>query len=122
MSHNSFSMGTLPMVLPKKIFSTRSDGTNFRDGIIRRRRPNLKDIDMAYKLCCIFFFFNTNLVSLNDRILRLHLCIEIARFAQPQRICLRLIYVHIYFCYKQRCDIQNTLDNVYFVNLMCCVG
>lgn len=46
MSHNSFSMGTLPMVLPKKIFSTRSDGTNFRDGIIRSRRPNLKDIDM----------------------------------------------------------------------------
>lgn len=41
MSHRSFSMGTLPIVLPKKIFSTRSDGTNFRDGIISRRRPNL---------------------------------------------------------------------------------
>lgn len=85
MSHNSFSMGTLPMVLPKNIFSTRSDGTNFRDGIIKRRRPNLKEIDIVYNLCRIFKR-NTILVCLNDKILKLRLCIGIARFVQPQRI------------------------------------
>lgn len=66
MSHNSFSMGTLPMVLPKNIFSTRSDGTNFRDGIIKRRRPNLKEIDMVYNLCRILKKYNPSLFKRQD--------------------------------------------------------
>lgn len=53
--------------------------------------------DQTWKtlICSYITFKNLNFVSLNDKILRLHFYIEIARFALPQRVCLRLIYVNI---------------------------
>lgn len=54
MLYNSFFMGIFLMVLLKNIFFIWFDGINFRDGIIKRRRLNLKEIDMVYNFCCIF--------------------------------------------------------------------
>lgn len=79
MLYNSFFMGILLMVLLKNIFFIRFDGINFRDGIIKRRRLNLKEIDMVYNFCRIFKK-NIILVCLNDKILRLCLCIGIVCF------------------------------------------
>ena len=48
MSQSSFSMGVLPIVLLKKMFSMLSGVTRRRRGITRSRRPNLKQTPSCF--------------------------------------------------------------------------
>lgn len=66
-SHSSFSIGVLPIDLPKKIFSILSELIKRKVGSIRSSRPNLKYpkvwVSFMYQFCVSFTEFTEGILN-----------------------------------------------------------